>query len=174
MKKNGIFERIRSVFNEITGKNRIGKFDLGVLQTMMMLAAVDGDITDGEISGFREAASRCSGYNSESFDSLCEKTLRSAGYLLLLTRFLPREKIIDAFVREAEKPFTREVAVDTDENRANALDSLKRMAEADGVFSDIERDCVNALTQRVETLHELETAARISRATYFDPFAPNL
>ena len=79
---------MKDVFAELTGKNKIGKPDFVLLKTMMMLAAMDGEIADDEVERFKELAAKCRGYNGESFETLWDAAIRSAGYLLLQSRFL--------------------------------------------------------------------------------------
>ena len=174
MQKNSVFDRLRAIIDHLKGKDRIGKLDLGVLQTMMMLAAMDGDISDKEISAFKEMASGCRGYDSASFQALFESTLRSAGYLLVLTRFLDHDALVAAFVREAEKPFTVPVARESTEDRTCAVGCLVRLAEADGDFSKIERDCIDALAKRVEDEHTFFVEARNAALSDYAPFCPRV
>ena len=174
MQKNGIFDRLRAIIDHVKGKDRIGKLDLGVLQTMMMLAAMDGDISEKEISAFKEMASGCRGYDAASFQTLFESTLRSAGYLLVLTRFLDHDALVAAFVKEAEKPFVVPVAREATEDRTCAVGCLVRLAEADGDFSTIEHDCIAALAQRVEDTHTLFVAARNAAVSDCAPFYPEV
>ena len=170
----GVFSRLRAAIDEIRGKNRIDKFDFGVLQTMMMLAAVDGEVSDEELAAFRKMASECDGYSPESFTPLFRATLRSAGYLLLLSRVLPRDELVAAFVEEAEGPFIVKVSRETAEVRGYAVSCLERMAKADGVFSEIERACIDALARRVEEAYEATTAALCSAAAYYCSPTPRL
>ena len=46
--KTTLISRLKDVFDELTGKNRFGKPDFVLLKTMMMLAAMDGEIADDE------------------------------------------------------------------------------------------------------------------------------
>ena len=47
--KTTLIGRLKDVFDELTGKNRFGKPDFVLLKTMMMLAAMDGEIADDEV-----------------------------------------------------------------------------------------------------------------------------
>ena len=174
MKTGGLFERLRAAVDELKRVKRIGKLDLGVLRTMMMLAAVDGDISDGEIAAFKEMASGCQGYSPESFPELFESTLRSAGYLLVLSRFRSRDELIAAFVREAYAPFVVPIAKEADEERRCAIGCLERMALSDGLFSPIERDCIVALSKEVEAEHDLSAAALRAMAADCGPLTPTM
>jgi len=163
--KSGVFSRVKDIFDDLTGRNKFGRFDFGILKAMMMLAAVDGDVTADEIGQFREMAARCCGYNGKSFEALWESALRSAGYLLLQSRLLSRDELVASFVREAEKDFVGEVIQEVSQERARAFESLAAMAAADGDYSDIERQCIEALTKRVKEARDQAIAERYPRAT---------
>ena len=166
--KNGLMRRLKDVFAELTGKNRFDRVDFVILKTMLMLAAVDGEIGDGEVSRFRELAAKCRGYSGETFETLWDAAVRSAGYLLLQTRFLDREELVAAFVKEAEKDFVGEIVIALAPDRERAFDRLERMASADGDYSDIERACITALSQKVKATREKLLDERYPRAAKFD------
>ena len=116
---NGIFDRMKVLFADLTGKNRFGKEDFVLLKTALMLAAVDGEVDAGEVNRFKELAAKCRGYNGESFEVLWEQALRSAGYLLIQSRFLGQDELAAAFVKEAEKDFVGTVILETREERVH-------------------------------------------------------
>jgi len=163
--KTGMFGKLRDLVDGLTGKNRFGRFDSGTLKVMMMLAAVDGDVTVEEIGRFKEVMAKCRGYNGESFEILWESALRSAGYLLLQSRLLPVDELVDVFVHEAERDFVREVILEDSKDRELAFDRLVEMAAADGDYSEVERRCIEALAKRVKEARNLAIAARYPRAT---------
>ena len=165
---NGIFDRMKGLFADLTGKNRFGKEDFVLLKTALMLAAVDGEVGADEVGRFRELAEKCRGYNGESFDVLWEQALRSAGYLLLQSRFLDPEELAAAFVKEAERDFVGTVILATQEERARAFELLDRMAMADGDYSAVERAAIAGLAQKVKTARDEAIAERYSRAARFD------
>ena len=168
MDKNGIFDRMKSLFVELTGKNRFGKEDFVLLKTALMLAAVDGEVGADEVGRFKELAAMCRGYNGESFEVLWEQALRSAGYLLIQSRFLGQDELAAAFVKEAERDFVGTVILETQEERVRAFELLDRMAMADGDYSAIEHACIAALAQKVKTARDEAIAERYSRAAMFD------
>lgn len=166
--KISTFAKFKDIFDDLIGKNRFSKFDFVVLKTMMMLAAVDGEISADEIDSFRSFAEKCRGYGGESFDKLWDAAVHSAGYLLLQTRFVEQEDLVKAFVKEAEKDFVGEIALDEVKDRELAFASLEQMAAADGDFSDVERACVRALEERVKQARNQAIAERYPRAVAFD------
>ena len=168
MGKNGIFDRMKGLFADWTGKNRFGKEDFVLLKTTLMLAAVDGEVGADEVSRFKELAEKCRGYNGESFGDLWELALRSAGYLLIQSRFLGPDELAAAFVKEAEKDFVGTVILKTKEERSRAFELLERMAMADGDYSAVERASIAALAQKVKSASDQAIAERYSRAARFD------
>ena len=167
MDKIGMCERMKAVFAELTGKNKFGTEDFVLLKTVLMLAAVDGEIAADEIARFRELAQKCRGYSGESFGVLWEQALRSAGYLLIQSQILERDELVALFVKEAEKDFVGTVILATKEERSRAFAFLERMAMADGDYSEIERDCIVALAQKVKAAHDQAVAERYSRGAGF-------
>ena len=167
MSKNGIFDRMKGLLDDLTGKSKFGKEDIVFLKTALMLAAVDGEVGADEVGRFKELAERCRGYSGESFDALWEQALRSAGYLLIQSRFLGPAELAEVFVKEAEKDFVETVVLETKEERTRAFELLDRMAMADGDYSEIERACIAALALKVKTARDQAIAERYSRAAAF-------
>ena len=166
--KRSLIERLEDAFADLTGKNRFERPDFVLLKTMMMLAAMDGEIADVEVGRFKELAAKCRGYNGESYETLWDAAMRSAGYLLLQSHFLGREALVAAFVAEAEKDFVGEVVLETLVDRTRAFECLERMANADGDYSDIERASISALSAKVKAVREKMLAERYPRGATFD------
>lgn len=168
MGANVIIKRMKEAFADITGANRFGREDAVLLKTALMLAAVDGEVSESEVSSFRELASKCRGFNGASFEELWDGALRSAGYLMLQSRFLGRDELVATFVNEAEKDFVGVAALETSEERHAAFRLFERMAAADGEYSEIERACLDALSKRVEAAWKQSVSDRYPRAAAFD------
>ena len=168
MNGKGILDRVKGIFADLTGKNRFGREDFVLLKTTLTLAAADGEISADEVARFRELAEACRGYNGESFETLWEQALRSAGYLLIQSHFLDPEELAETFVKEAEKDFVGTVILETNEERARAFELLDRMAMADGDYSAVEHACIAALAQKVKTARDEAIAERYPRAARFD------
>ena len=169
MNKNGIFAQLKEFFADMAGKNRFERADFVLLKAALMLAAVDGDVSEDEVAHFKDFAAKCRGYSGESFGDLWENAMRSAGYLLLQSRFLSRDELVEAFVKESEGDFVGEAIQETSAERNRAFKFLERMAMADGEYSEIERACIAALMQRVKAERERILAERYSRAAYIVP-----
>ena len=170
--KTTLIDRFKDLFAELTGKNRFGNPDFVLLKTMMMLAAMDGEIADDEVDRFKELAATCRGYNGESFETLWDAALRSAGYLLIQSHFLGHDELVAAFVAEAEKDFIGEVVQETAEERIRAFDFLDQIAMADGDYSEIERDAIVALVKKVRSVREKALAERYPQGAKFDQKRP--
>ena len=166
--KMALIDRLKDLFAELTGKNRFDRVDFVILKTMLMLAAVDGEVGDDEMGRFRELAAKCRGYSGETFETLWDAALRSAGYLLLQSRFLGRDELVAAFVREAERDFVGEIVLALAADRSRAFGLLERMASADGDYSEIERASITALSRKVKAMREKMLDERYPHAAKFD------
>ena len=166
MKKN-MLGLVKEVLAGLTGANRFSKQDVLLLKTSLMLAAVDGEVSAEEVACFKEYAETCRGHNADSFDELWNKALRSAGYLMLQSRFLSRDDLVTAFVKESESDFVERVKLDTAEERDRTFAFLERMAQADGEYSETERACLAALTQAVKAAREQALSERYSRSSVY-------
>ena len=141
----------------------------GWLQALLIAALVALYLESGILSA---GLPEIDGNLSPLFDGLPRKlwdaAVHSAGYLLLQTRFVEQEDLVKAFVKEAEKDFVGEIALDEVKDRELAFASLEQMAAADGDFSDVERACVRALEERVKQARNQAIAERYPRAVAFD------
>ena len=116
-------------------ESRVGKRQFGaVVRAVMMLAAVDGEIDKEELSLYRELAERMRGGNAAEFDALWAESVKGMAYIGFLSEMLEPEDLVREFVREVGNGLG-----------ADDIAALERMAEADGDYSQIERDCVAAL-----------------------------
>ena len=167
MKKN-MMNVVKGFLSGLTGGKRFAKGDALLLKMSLMLAAMDGEIGEDEVARFKEYAAQCRGYNETSFDALWEKTLRSAGYLLLQAHFLRQDELVAAFVEEAKGDFVDELALETREERDRAFAFLERMAQADGDFSEVERASIAALLEAVRAARDQMISLRYSRAATYD------
>lgn len=139
--------------------------DAVLLKTALMLAAVDGEVSDAEVDRFKEFAKMCRGYNDTSFEKLWEKAMRSAGYLYLQSRFLSTDELVAAFVEEAKDDFIDKLSMDTYEEREEAFNLLEKMAMADGEYSEVERKSIAALNAAVQAERDRVLADRYTRVT---------
>ena len=118
---------------------RVWKRHLGwaVFRAVMMLAAVDGEITKEELSLYRGLAEKFRDGDAADFDALWAESVKGMAYIGFLSEMLEPEELVCEFVREAG-----------DGLGADGISALERMAAADGDYSQIERSCVSALANR--------------------------
>lgn len=126
-----------------------GTFEFAVLKTLLRLSAVDGEIAKEELAAFRELTAEYRAGDQEGFDRMWSEALQGASYLGFLSELLPPEGIIGEFVHESEADFIAGARAASPEERARAFAALERMAEADGVYSQIERSCITSLSLRL-------------------------
>ena len=118
------------------GDGENGEFGWAVFRTVMMLAAVDGEIDRDELSLYRELAERMRDGNAAEFDDLWAESVKEMAYIGVLSEMLAPEELVGEFVREAGAGLG-----------ADGIATLERMAAADGDYSRIERDCISALAK---------------------------
>lgn len=124
-------ELFRACFSEqgrSEGGGESGESESAVLKAMMMLAAVDGEISKEELSLYRKFAKA----SAEQW----ERSVRAMAYIGFLTEMLEPEEIVREYVREAGEIPSRFIA------------ALEQMASADGDYSRIERNCISALAKK--------------------------
>ena len=132
------------------------RLDFGVLRTMMMIAAVDGEVSKSEMEEFLKMATDGSIGTGKAFDRLWKASLRSAGYLSMQAKLLEKDELVKEFLAEAECDFVQNVMYENRQERENAFKCLETMAAADGDYSEIERACITALVERVKKAWEDE------------------
>lgn len=138
-----------NMLKKLMSKQKFSAVDFATLKTAMMLAALDGDVSPEELANFREMASGCKGCTPKSFAKLWEEALRSTGYLLVQSKILQKEDLIRLFIAEAEASFVGEVSAEVTAIRERAFEFLAEMAAADGDFSAVERQAIDALKTEV-------------------------
>ena len=149
---------------KLLARRNFSSVDFVTLKTAMMLASLDGDVSAEELTSFRDMASHCKGCTPKSFAKLWDAALRSAGYLLIQSKILSRDKLVELFVSEAKDSFVGEVSAEVSAERQHAFDVLVEMAGADGDFSEIERQAIDALETSVKKCREEMITMLYSRA----------
>ena len=143
---------VETVLSSRMGKHWLGQADFAVLRTLLLLAAVDGEVSQGELDYFRSVIGQYrDDVGGRTREALWKSALHGAGYLILQGRFLTRDEMIAAFVEEAEGDFVEILSTGTDDEVKAAFDLLQAMAQADGTYSEMEGDCLVALVKRVSS-----------------------
>ena len=140
-------------FSKILGhKEEIGRTDLGVIKVAFMVAALDGEVSDAEYAAFDALARKCRGYTPEAAAAALDEAMRSAGYLLLLSKRATDDALVRAFVREAEAALPDGFAYCSIEDVRQAVVSWIAMGLSDGDYSARERACIEALRKNFAEL----------------------
>ena len=157
---------VETVLSSRTGKHWLGPADFAVLRTLLLLAAVDGEVSQGELDYFRSVIGLYrDDVGGRTREALWKSALHGAGYLILQGRFLTRDEMVAAFVEEAEVDFVESLSVGTTNEVKVAFGLLQSMAQADGTFSDLEGDCLTALVKRVSSEHTRTYTDRFPHGT---------
>ena len=161
MKINGLLEKVIEFLPALVNKEKNSFFiDLGILKTMMMVAAVDGNISQPELRAFRNYALSRPGLEEETFNAVWKSALTSAGYLAMQALLMTKDELVAEFIRLVDADFIQRVTKESHEIRKNAFKCLKAVAEADGDYSDIEKACIGELVRIVKEKWEIEVAIR--------------
>ena len=137
--------KLKSIGKSILHRDRIGRTDLGILKVAFMVAALDGVATDDEYEAFAQMAKKCRGYSEVAAKKALEDAMRSAGYLLLLSRRVGDSELMRAFVIEAEASLPDGFAYLSIEDVRRAIIMWVAMGMSDGDYSARERKCIEAL-----------------------------
>ena len=157
---------VESVLSSCEGEHWLGSTDFAVLRTLLLLAAVDGEVSQGELDYFRSLIDQYrDDVGGRTREALWKSALHGAGYLILQGRFMTRDELVAAFVEEAEGDFVELLATGTDKEVKAAFGLLQSMAQADGTFSDLEGDCLTALVKRVSSEHTRTYTDRFPHGT---------
>lgn len=130
----------------------------GVLKTMMMLSAVDGNITRPELELFWEYVRKSEGLAEDAVSSLWKDSLKAAGYLAMQALVLSSDELTLEFLKEADSCFVQRVKGAPKEVKVLAFEWLEAMAMCDENYSDIERKCISALVRQVRDAWDMKTA----------------
>lgn len=149
------------IFEALFGwRKRFGRMDFAVLKTMMLLAAVDGDISVDELAQFRKKAGECRGFDVQNFATVWATAEDAAEEIRRLVGKVPEAELVNAFVRAASPDFVDEVVQEKAEERDHAFAALEEMAESDDDRSGIEQKCLTALARHVRRTRESMMSAR--------------
>ena len=128
-----------------TRASKIGKTDLGILKVAFMVAALDGEVTDAEFKAFDALAKKCRGYSPKAAAKALDEAMRSAGYLMLLSKRAKDADLIKAFVGEAQAALPMGFAYFSVEDVRRAVVTWIAMGMSDGDYSAREKKCIEAL-----------------------------
>lgn len=168
MKKGIIVERLQKLLNGLKFEGlaeaglvpaHLGELDAAVLKVAMMIAALDGNVTDAELKAFGRLAKKCRGYNAESAKTVFREGLKSAGYVELAARTLKDGELMKAFAGEVEGVLPSGFAFGEAKDIRRAFVMWMAMAMADGDYSASERKAIAFFAKSVSARMEAKKEA---------------
>ena len=124
---------------------RFGKVDLGIVKVALMVAALDGEISEEEYKALDALVKKCRGYTKKTSDQAMGEAMRSAGYLLLLGRRVSDREFVKSFVAEARKALPNGFEDLSVEEVRRAVVMWIAMGMSDGDYSSREKKCIEAI-----------------------------
>ena len=137
--------KFKSLGGALGMREKISRTDLGILKVAFMIAALDGEVTDAEYDAFDLLAKKCRGYTPELAAEALNSAMRSAGYLILLSKRVDDAKLVQAFLAEAKAALPDGFAYLSVEDVRRAVITWIVMGLSDGEYSRRERKCIEAL-----------------------------
>ena len=124
---------------------RASRTDFGVLKVAFMVAALDGEVTASEYRALEALAKKCRGYTPKTAATAFDEAMRSAGYLMLLSKRAKDADLVKAFVSEAQAALPMGFAYFSVEDVRRAVVTWIAMGMSDGDYSSREKKCIEAL-----------------------------
>lgn len=153
----------------LKGKDRIGKTDLGVLKVAFMVAALDGEVSGAEYEAFEAMARKCRGYTPAGAATALDEAMRSAGYLMLLSKRVSQAELVKAFLAEAKAALPNGFAYFEIEDVRRAIVTWIAMGLSDGDFSVREKACIEALRKTFAEMKVKHAEEERERAMMLSP-----
>ena len=139
--------------------SKAGRTDFGVLKVAFMVAALDGEVTDAEYRAFDALAKKCRGYTPKAAEKALDEAMRSAGYLMLLSKRAKDDDLVKAFVAEAQAALPMGFAYLSIEDVRRAVVTWIAMGMSDGDYSKREKMCIEALRKLFAELKVMRVEA---------------
>lgn len=144
--------------------SKVGKTDFGVLKVAYMVAALDGEVSESEFKALDALAKKCRGYTPKIAAQAIDEALRSAGYLMLLSKREKDAALVAAFVREAKAALPNGFAYMAIEDVRRAVATWVAMGMSDGDYSAREKKCIEALRKLFAELKVMRADAEALQA----------
>ena len=142
---------------------KLGKTDFGIVKVAFMVAALDGEVTDAEYKAFDALAKKCRGYSAKAAAKALDEAMRSAGYLMLLSRRASDAELVKAFLEEAQAALPLGFAYLSIEEVRRAVVTWIAMGLSDGDYSKREKLCIEALRKFFAELKVMRLQAENER-----------
>ena len=143
--------------------SKASRTDFGVLKVAFMVAALDGEVTDVEYRAFDALAKKCRGYTAKVAATALDEAMRSAGYLMLLSRRAKDADLVKAFIAEAQVALPMGFAYLSIEDVRRAVVTWIAMGMSDGDYSAREKKCIEALRKFFAELKVMRIEAEEER-----------
>lgn len=153
----------------LKGREHIGKTDMGVLKVAFMVAALDGEVTEDEYATFDALAKKCRGYTPEGAAEALDAAMRSAGYLMLLSKRVKQTELVKAFIAEAKAALPNGFAHFDLADVRNAIVTWIAMGLSDGDYSAREKACIEALRKNFAEMKVKRSEEDRERAMALSP-----
>lgn len=124
---------------------KYGKIDYGIVKVALMVAALDGDVSDDELKAIDVLLKKCRGYSIKSAATVLDEAIRSAGYLMLLGKRAKDSQLVKAFIAEAKSALPEGFAFLSVEEIRRAVVTWIALGMSDGDYSMREKKCIEAL-----------------------------
>ena len=138
---------------------KASRTDFGVLKVALMVAALDGEVTDAEYKALEALAKKCRGYTPKTAAKALDEAMRSAGYLMLFGRRATDTALVKAFMAEAQAALPNGFAYFSVEDVRRAIVTWIAMGMSDGDYSAREKNCIEALRKLFAKLKVERVAA---------------
>lgn len=139
-----------------------GKTDYGIVKVALMVAALDGEVSDDGMKAVDAMLKKCRGYTAKAAAQVLDEAMRSAGYLMLLGKRAKEAELVKAFVAEAKAALPEGFAYLSVEEVRRAVVAWIALGMSDGDYSAREKKCIEALRKHFAELKvelaELEEA----------------
>lgn len=161
-----------SVRDKVTGGQKLGNVDSAVLRVAMMIAALDGDVSEAELATFEKLAAQCRGFNKESAAKVFDEGLHAAGYLMLQAKRLNQKKLVELFADEAIAMMPDDFVLGSGADIRRAFVMWTTMAMSDRDYSDVERKAIAEFRRRLDQIVDsLNNFNENRRAAYAPSFS---
>lgn len=131
----------------VTGRS--AAIDLATLKVAMAIAALDGDVSEGELAEFEKLVATCSIPEGAARDKAFEDCLRFAGYIDLQARRLEKGKLLELFAAEVMEVLPPKFFRGDMAHVRRAFATWVAIAMSDNYFSGIERQAIGLLREKI-------------------------
>ena len=148
---------------------RYGKTDYGIVKVALMVAALDGDVSDEELKAVDAMLKKCRGYTAKTAALVLDEAMHSAGYLMLLSKRVKDSALVRAFIAEAKAALPEGFAYLSVAEVRRAVVAWIAMGLSDGDYSAREKKCIEALRKHFAELKVEQAELELERWRALSP-----